>query len=41
MDEDALHVLNEYTKFYLRIREVVKTELPHVRAAAKWAASLR
>jgi hypothetical protein len=37
----ALRVLNDYLKLYLRIREAVKTELPHVRAATAWASRLR
>lgn len=41
MGEDALRVLNDYLKLYLRIRDNVKTELPHVRAAVAWAARLR
>jgi hypothetical protein len=41
MGEDALRVLNDYLKLYHRIRGDVKTELPHVRAAATWASRLR
>jgi len=40
MGEDVLRVLNDYLRLYLRIHEAVKIELPHVRAAAAWAARL-
>lgn len=40
MGEDALRVLNEYLKIYLRMREELKTELSHVRLAATWASRL-
>jgi hypothetical protein len=41
MGEDVLRVLNDYLRLYLRIHEDVNGELPHVRAAVKWAAGLR
>lgn len=40
MGEDALRVLNEYITLYARIRADLRTELPHLREAAKWVARL-
>lgn len=40
MGEDALRVLNDYLKLYIRICSDVKTEFPLVRAAVKWAKRL-
>ena len=37
MGENALRVLNTYLQLYGRIRADVKTELPLVRAATRWA----
>ena len=40
MGEDALRVLREILKIRARILADSATELPHVRAAVKWAAPL-
>lgn len=37
MGEDALRVLNDYRKLHARIRTGIKAEMPHVRAAVRWA----
>ena len=39
MGEDALRVLREILKIHTRILADIAIELPHVRAAVKWAAS--
>ena len=41
MGEDALRVLRECLKIRSRIHADIATELPHVRAAIKWAGHLR
>ena len=40
MGEDALRVLDDCLKFRKKILDDLHTELPHVRAAAKWASHL-
>ena len=40
MGEDALRVLRECLKIRARIQTEVAAELPHVRAAIKWAKAL-
>ena len=40
MGEDALRLLNTYLDLYGRIRADVRSELPHVRKAVRWGASL-
>lgn len=40
MGEDALRLLNTYLDLYARIRADLQGELPRVRAAVHWAASL-
>jgi len=40
MGEDALRVLRECLKLRARILAAIATELPHVRAAAHWAATI-
>ena len=40
MGEDALRVLDEFLKLEKTMLNDVQTELPHVRAAVKWAAHL-
>ena len=40
MGEDALRVLRECLKLRARIRSEIAAELPHVRAAIKWATPL-
>ena len=40
MGEDALRVLDECLKLEKKILSEVRAELPHIRAAAKWAAHL-
>ncbi len=37
MGEDALRVLKDYRKLYVRITAEVRAELPQVRAAVAWA----
>ena len=37
MGEDALRVLKDYRKLYVRITDEVRAELPQVRAAVAWA----
>jgi hypothetical protein len=41
MGEDVLRVLGEYLKLYKRIQTEVKTEVPLVRDATRWAARVK
>ncbi len=41
MGEDVLRVLGEYLKLYKRIQTEVKTEVPLMRDATRWAARVK
>ena len=41
MGEDVLRVLRECLKLRARILAAIATELPHVRAATRWATRLK